>query len=56
MDGTGLRNSIFDFAPLMINMTRATIENPNVQKLLADETQQFDAVIAEWMFSESYAG
>ncbi|XP_075985046.1 UDP-glucosyltransferase 2-like [Anticarsia gemmatalis] len=41
---------------IMLDMMRMTIENPNVQNLLNDPKEQFDAVIGEWMFSEAVAG
>ncbi|XP_068619918.1 UDP-glucosyltransferase 2-like [Battus philenor] len=32
-----------------------TLEHDNVQKLISDPKQQFDLVIAEWMFNELYS-
>lgn len=48
--------NIKGFVPSMMRISRATLENQNVQKLLADRNQTFDAVIAEWMYNEVYAG
>lgn len=42
--------------PRLMNVTRDTFNNPDVRKLMADENLKFDAVIAEWMFTEVYAG
>ncbi|XP_023943055.1 UDP-glucosyltransferase 2 [Bicyclus anynana] len=56
MDKTHTGNSFFVFVPMLMNMSRDTIAHPNVQKLINDKNQQFDAVIAEWMFNEVYAG
>lgn len=41
---------------VMLDIHNATYHNPNVQALLDDTSEQFDLVIAEWMFSELYAG
>lgn len=41
---------------IALNITSATVMHTNVQKLLNDDTEQFDAVIVEWMYSEVYAG
>lgn len=46
------RGFIFE---LMGNISSATVRNENVQRLLRDPKQQFDVVIAEWMFSEMYS-
>ncbi|XP_045779381.1 UDP-glucosyltransferase 2-like [Maniola jurtina] len=56
MDGKNKISSIAFLASLMMNISKDTIENPNVQKLITDRTQTFDAVISEWMFNEVYAG
>ncbi|XP_052744249.1 uncharacterized protein LOC112049418 [Bicyclus anynana] len=56
MNGTVTTNNFMTFAPFMLSVSRATLGNSNVRKLLADKNQQFDAVIAEWMFNEVYAG
>ncbi|XP_023943057.2 UDP-glucosyltransferase 2-like [Bicyclus anynana] len=56
MDGTVTTNNFMTFAPLMLEISRATLGNSNVRKLLADENQRFDAVIAEWMYNEVYVG
>ncbi|KAJ8709292.1 hypothetical protein PYW07_009118 [Mythimna separata] len=41
---------------MMLDIAEKTIANANVQKLLNDPTEQFDAVIVEWFFSELGAG
>ncbi|XP_075984662.1 UDP-glucosyltransferase 2-like [Anticarsia gemmatalis] len=41
---------------VMTNIGRATVENPNVQKLMNDPKQEFDLVIVEWLFSEVTIG
>nr|XP_034836075.1 UDP-glucuronosyltransferase 2B2-like [Maniola hyperantus] len=56
LDNTGSGSSFFAFVPMIMNMSRNTLEHPNVQKLMRDKNQQFDAVVAEWMFSEMNAG
>ncbi|XP_013139727.1 PREDICTED: UDP-glucuronosyltransferase 3A1-like [Papilio polytes] len=33
-----------------------TLGHPNVQRLINDTSEQFDAVIVEWLYSELYAG
>lgn len=40
----------------IFNLTKGTIENDNVQKLLRDPKEQFDFIIIEYMFSDLYAG
>lgn len=49
-----LDQSIFFF--MMDKVAKMTLENENVQKLVNDRSEHFDMVIAEWMFSELYAG
>ncbi|CAK1545458.1 unnamed protein product [Leptosia nina] len=41
---------------LFVENGKRTLANPNVQNMLKDKTQRFDAVISEWMFTEVYAG
>ncbi|XP_063830899.1 UDP-glucosyltransferase 2-like isoform X2 [Ostrinia nubilalis] len=41
---------------MMLQIHNMTYHNPSVQKLLSDTSEQFDVVIAEWMFSELYSG
>ncbi|XP_053616041.1 uncharacterized protein LOC128678482 [Plodia interpunctella] len=48
--------SFFEFKPFLETENRYVLTDPNVQRLLNDTTQTFDVVIAEWMFSESFAG
>lgn len=40
----------------MNELSKGVLNDVNVQKLLADKTQHFDAVIAEWMWSDIYSG
>ncbi|XP_023943056.2 UDP-glucosyltransferase 2-like [Bicyclus anynana] len=56
MDNKHEGMSFFESVPLIMNLSRNTIAHPNVQKLINDKNQQFDAVIAEWMFNEVYSG
>nr|XP_034836236.1 UDP-glucuronosyltransferase 2B2-like [Maniola hyperantus] len=56
MDNTNKITSIVYVLSMMMDISKATIENPNVQKLIADRTQKFDAVISEWMFNDVYTG
>ncbi|CAH2054214.1 unnamed protein product, partial [Iphiclides podalirius] len=41
---------------LMFKISNATVLHENVQMLLHDNSEKFDAVIAEWMYSELYSG
>ncbi|KAJ8711849.1 hypothetical protein PYW08_008803 [Mythimna loreyi] len=41
---------------LMVDLVKHTVENKEVQKLLIDPKEQFDAVVIEWMFSDVIAG
>lgn len=41
---------------LMYDVANATILHEDVQKLLHSTSEKFDAVIAEWMYSELYSG
>ncbi|XP_026763807.2 UDP-glucosyltransferase 2-like [Galleria mellonella] len=41
---------------VMSGLFEATIQNPNVVKILNDTNQRFDAVISEWMFNDAYSG
>ncbi|XP_050355009.1 UDP-glucosyltransferase 2-like [Nymphalis io] len=49
-------NDLLSFMPNLMNLSRNAVENFDVQTLLSDKSQQFDVVIAEWMFTEVYAG
>ncbi|XP_047991044.1 UDP-glucosyltransferase 2-like [Leguminivora glycinivorella] len=42
--------------PNMIKMLKMNLDNDNLKKFLGDTTQSFDLVIAEWLFSDAYAG
>ncbi|XP_046972134.1 UDP-glucosyltransferase 2-like [Vanessa cardui] len=55
MDNTQ-RRDVLDILPSMMNLSRNVTNNVAVQTLLSDKTQQFDVVIAEWVFSDVYAG
>lgn len=51
--------SLFD--PKMLGyvfqmLATETLSNKNVQEFLADKSQHFDMVIAEWMLNELYSG
>lgn len=35
---------------------KSTLENYNVQQLINDPKETFDAVIVEWLFTEIYSG
>lgn len=39
-----------------VTMTTMSMKNENLQNFLSDTTQNFDAVIIEWLFSDVYAG
>lgn len=41
---------------MMQGVTKGVLFHENVQALLNDISKHFDVVIAEWMFSELYAG
>ncbi|XP_026332313.1 UDP-glucuronosyltransferase 2B1-like [Hyposmocoma kahamanoa] len=41
---------------LMYTVSKSTLINKNIQKLLNDPKEEFDVVIAEWMFNEIYSG
>lgn len=41
---------------LSINITKNTLLNKEVLKLLNDPSEEFDLVIAEWMFNDIYCG
>ncbi|XP_039760006.1 UDP-glucosyltransferase 2-like [Pararge aegeria] len=56
MDNTHEGNSLLAFVPMTINMSRNTLEHPNLQKLIRDKNQKFDAVITEWLFHEVFTG
>lgn len=56
MDGDGSPSDTTMFAFLFQMLATETLQNENVQNLLADKNQQFDMVIAEWMFNEMYSG
>lgn len=40
----------------MFDFANTTIFHEDVQHLLQDPEEEFDAVIAEWMFNELYSG
>ncbi|XP_063832465.1 UDP-glucosyltransferase 2-like [Ostrinia nubilalis] len=46
----------FKVVELFMEFSRRTMQNPQVQEMLNDPKQTFDVVVAEWMFSEIYAG
>lgn len=42
--------------PKLTLLSRLTLENENVQRLLNDPKQSFDVVIAQWVLNELYSG
>ncbi|XP_068619597.1 UDP-glucosyltransferase 2-like [Battus philenor] len=40
----------------MFNLANLILNHENVQNLIHDSNEQFDAVIAEWMYSDLYSG
>lgn len=44
------------FKDIMSDIGNGTFTNVNVQKLIMDPTQKFDAVIVEWLFAELCSG
>lgn len=40
----------------IMEITANILNNPNTKQLMSDDNIKFDLVIAEWMFSEAYAG
>ncbi|XP_049885628.1 UDP-glucosyltransferase 2-like [Pectinophora gossypiella] len=40
----------------VFNLAKSAVMHKDVQTLLNDPTQQFDVVVAEWMYNELYAG
>ncbi|XP_045779566.1 uncharacterized protein LOC123877105 [Maniola jurtina] len=49
-------NEVTGFLPLILEINQKAIEHPNVQKLIADKSQEFDLVISEFLFSNINAG
>lgn len=41
---------------ILMNVANATLSNPNVRRLMEDPKVSFDAVIAEWLYTEVYSG
>ena len=41
---------------MMVELTKKTALNEDVQKLLNDPKEHFDVAIVEWMFSDALAG
>ncbi|XP_047511764.1 UDP-glucosyltransferase 2-like isoform X6 [Pieris napi] len=41
---------------MFVEIGKQTIANKNFQNVLKDKNQEFDVIIAEWMFTEIYAG
>ncbi|XP_026328029.1 UDP-glucuronosyltransferase 2B15-like [Hyposmocoma kahamanoa] len=41
---------------VMLNLSNSTYTSENVQKIIMDPLQKFDAVIGEWLFSEMSSG
>ncbi|XP_063374330.1 UDP-glucosyltransferase 2-like [Cydia amplana] len=55
IDKTG-KQEMLSMLPRMIEMLKMNLENDNLKEFLGDTTQDFDAVIPEWLFSDTYAG
>ncbi|XP_063633015.1 UDP-glucosyltransferase 2-like [Cydia splendana] len=55
IDKTG-KQEMLSLLPQMIEMLKMNLDNDNLKKFLGDTTQHFDAVISEWLFSDTYAG
>ncbi|CAH0678011.1 unnamed protein product [Spodoptera exigua] len=56
MDSPMFLDSIGFMLYMMIDMLRHTVQIEGVNKLLSDPKEEFDLVIAEWMFSDIPAG
>lgn len=47
---------VISFFPKLFEMLTIAVNTENIQKFLNDTTHNFDVVIAEWLFSDVYAG
>ncbi|XP_068619572.1 UDP-glucosyltransferase 2-like [Battus philenor] len=47
---------IVALAELLANLSKMTLENPNMQKILSDPNEHFDLIIGELMYDELYVG
>lgn len=49
-------NDMSSFTDVLLDLGNSTYTYENVQKLLMDPSQKFDAVIVEWLFSDLSCG
>nr|AUC64281.1 UDP-glucuronosyltransferase [Plutella xylostella] len=56
IDDKGEQPSLSVFFGIIEQQARNTVSNENVQRLMRDPKQNFDAVIVEWFFSEVFTG
>ncbi|KAJ8711851.1 hypothetical protein PYW08_008805 [Mythimna loreyi] len=56
MDKTSVEMTAIFMLSAMLEMAKNTVTNTDVQNLLNDPKEQFDAVIVEWLFSDIGAG
>nr|ANI22000.1 UDP-glycosyltransferase 40D3 [Spodoptera exigua] len=56
MDRTINIENVGSLVYMMTEMLKKTVETESVQKLLSDPKEEFDLVVAEWMFSDVPAG
>ncbi|CAK1594086.1 unnamed protein product [Parnassius mnemosyne] len=45
-----------EFVEALLSISKATLENVDVAKIISNTNLKFDLIIAEWMFTEVYAG
>ena len=41
---------------LMVELTKKTVTNENIHKMLTDPKEHFDVAIVEWLFCDALAG
>ena len=56
MEKKGDHMSIGIMIYMMTEIAKVAVTNENAQKIFNDPKEQFDVVIAEWMFSDLPAG
>ncbi|XP_047990999.1 UDP-glucosyltransferase 2-like [Leguminivora glycinivorella] len=47
---------LLSMAPKFVEMMKGMLVNEDLSKFLSDTTQEFDVVIAEWLFTDVFAG
>lgn len=47
---------MFTMYHLMLKVAEKGVNHKNVQKLIMDPSEQFDLVIAEWLYQHLYSG